>query len=222
MINLEELGRMANVGGDIAYKNWLRGKGKRAEDFLSRFTSGASSEVEGGYEGEKWLNAAKFFSMFGGGVGKAINIGLSGVDMALEAKHAKNIKDKYRQKLKDIPDSPFKKYLEQNMNAVLSQVEQSTDESLKASLINNMTNIGLKALPMDKLSGPMQETVQKLFPMEQIRPFSTDYLPEFGPSVRDITSLGEPYLRSLMRGKSRPTSPAGPAYRAPSLRRRIV
>ena len=175
--SLREIARLANIGGDIDLKRAHHAQQRRAEYELSDLTDKAKKAASGDYEGEKVLEAAKFISSFFGPVGKAVSVGLSGIDILADKKKAKIAVQDFKKK-RPPGTGAYGDYLSQNFNALLGQVEQSQKASSKQSLLSNLMSMGMKSGVTDKLAeaaGPGgKEALSKILPQHELGKISTE------------------------------------------------
>ena len=142
--SLEEIGRLANVGGDILYGKKIKKDRTDAERLIASLTNEAQDKAKGDTSKQNWLDVLKFGSKFLGPMGPLISTGLSIADIIGDAKRAKNItmnlnaKDRRR-----ISGSKYKDTILQNLSALDSQVKGAAKGQLKSSLLNNLLSIGM-------------------------------------------------------------------------------
>ena len=161
--SLQELARLANGGGDIAYGRDTKEKQIRAENFLSNVTDAAQRRAKGNVGKQNFIDFAKFATKFIPGAGPLISSAISVYDISEDAKRAKKAGAKLSAKDKmKWGGSKFEDMITQNISALDSQLKGVTKGQLKSSLINNLLGIGMnvgslpsvdKPLPVSELRG---------------------------------------------------------------------
>ena len=248
--SLRELARLANVAGDMRAAKFYEGKRKGAEALLSKMTDKAKKAASGDYKGEKFVEAAKFLGKFIPGIGTAVSTAASAYDAYADKKHAKDKTEKFKNLRSQLPKGMYGDYLSQNFDALLSQVEQSQKASANKSLLSNLLGIGVGTGAVDKLSDPIQKTLEQYLPQLELRSmipgekilgdklkkglsselseYSMSDLSSMGltekrnlPSLFDYFQLLEPQVMKMIRGSQEAISPQAPYMQRPSLRRRI-
>ena len=248
--SLRELARLANVAGDMRAAKFYEGKRKGAEALLSKMTDKAKKAASGDYKGEKFVEAAKFLGKFIPGIGTAVSTAASAYDAYADKKHAKDKTEKFKNLRSQLPKGMYGDYLSQNFDALLSQVEQSQKASANKSLISNLLGIGVSTGVVDKLSDPIQKTLEQYLPQLELRSmipgekilgdklkkglsselseYSMSDLSSMGltekrnlPSLFDYFQLLEPQAMKMLRSGQEATSPQAPYMQRPSLQRRI-
>ena len=142
--SLQELARLANVGGDIAYGRDTKEKQIRAENFLSNVTDAAQRRAKGNVGKQNFIDFAKFATKFIPGAGPLISSAISVYDISEDAKRAKKAGAKLSAKDKmKWGGSKFEDMITQNISALDSQLKGVAKGQLKSSLINNLLSIGM-------------------------------------------------------------------------------
>ena len=248
--SLRELARLANVAGDMRAAKFYEGKRKGAEALLSKMTDKAKKAASGDYKGEKFVEAAKFLGKFIPGIGTAVSTAASAYDAYADKKHAKDKTEKFKNLRSQLPKGMYGDYLSQNFDSLLSQVEQSQKAFANKSLLSNLLGIGVGTGVVDKLSDPIQKTLEQYLPQLELRSmipgekilgdklkkglsselseYSMSDLSSMGltekrnlPSLFDYFQLLEPQAMKMIRGSQEAISPQAPYMQRPSLRRRI-
>ena len=142
--SLEEIARLANEAGDIAYGRESKEKEIRAKNFLSNITDATQRRAQGNVGWENIKDFAKFATKFIPGAGPLISSGISVYDIAKDAKRAKKARVKLSAKDRmKWGGSKFEDIITQNISALDSQLKGVTKGQLKSSLINNLLSIGM-------------------------------------------------------------------------------
>ena len=165
---LKQFWNRRNVAGLFASDIYDDRKAGEAEREVSRIRQ-VGAGATGDYKGEKFLNLLKFGANFIPGVGKILNMGLSGIDILADKAYAKKM-EKKMESMRPKGKGPHADWINQQYDAILSQVKQAGSASMKESLISNLMNIGMKSGIKDKLITDktpwMKDWMEKNIPLQ--------------------------------------------------------
>ena len=244
MASLQELARLANVGGDIRFQRHREEQRKSAERELSKRTDEAQKLSKKKMKFGWLLDALKFGAGFFGAPGKAIGATLNLADILFTAQATKKWERQFDKSIpKHLRGTAYADYLKQNLSGLQDQLSQSLKSRRKANTMMELLSGGMKLGSIPVFEG---EEVRVPFinaGEQQKLSFLDKYLPAGGPRSETLAKsipgygmaragidsdlyqygeLGLPLIQSLMRGRQQATSPAAPRYQTPSIRRRIM
>jgi len=249
MASLQELARLANVGGDIRFQRHREEQRKSAERELSKRTDEAQKLSKKKMKFGWLLDALKFGAGFFGAPGKAIGATLNLADILFTAQATKKWERQFDKSIpKHLRGTAYADYLKQNLSGLQDQLSQSLKSRRKANTMMELLSGGMKLgsipafkqkglMPVGKgFQGPPQLGMEKVSFLDKYLPAGgprsetlAKSIPGYGMARAGIDSdlyqygeLGLPLIQSLMRGRQQATSPAAPRYQTPSIRRRIM
>jgi len=247
-MTIQELARLANVGGDIRRQRMNQERRAEAEELLSKRADQAKKLSKKKMKGGKLLDALKFGASFFGPTGQAVSAALSLVDAFSTAKALDKFKGQFDT---DIPDelkgTPYENILKSQIGGLKEQLEGALTSRKQANTLQELLTAGLKFgntkvplqettgygfsvpsgsttffdrfLPKDKVSGKFLE---KAIPgLGTGRILSTKNLGDTSSTVLDLGLLGKSFLEELLAKDTPATSPEIPLASISSTRRRI-
>ena len=164
--SLQELARLANVGGDIRFQKHREGQRKSAERELSKRTDEAQRLSEKKMKGGWLLDALKFGAGFAGPIaGKAIGAGLNLVDILATAHATKKWEKQFDKSIpKHLRGTAYADYLKQNLSGLQDQLSQSLGSRRKANLYQELLSGGMKLGSMPVFGGAGAKTMPSIMP----------------------------------------------------------
>ena len=247
-MTIQELARLANVGGNIRRQRMNRERRAKAEKLLSERTDQAKELSKKEMKGGKFLDAIKFGASFFGPTGQAVSAALSLVDAFATAKALDKFKSEFDTNIpKELKGTPYESILKSQIGGLEEQLEGALTSRKQANTLQELLTAGLKLgsakipvkeptgygfsvpsgsttlfdrfLPKDKMSSKFLE---KAIPgLGTGRTIASTSLGDTSSTVLDLGLFGKSFLEDLLDKDSTATSPEIPLAPIASTRRRI-